>query len=48
MNEGWHFHVISIYEAEMEIYVDNVMKSRKDNDLQLKPNETYKIELQGL
>lgn len=33
MNEGWYFYVISIYEVEMEIYVDNVMKSRKDNDL---------------
>lgn len=48
MNEGWHFHVISIYETEMEAYVDNEMKSRKDNDLKLKPNETYKIELQGM
>lgn len=47
MNNGWHFHVLSIYETNMEVYVDNEMKSRKKNDLQLKPNETYKVELHG-
>lgn len=48
MKTGWHFHVLSIYETNMEVYVDNEMKSRKKNDLQLKPNETYKVELHGL
>lgn len=32
----------------MEVYVDNKIKSRTDNDLQLKPIEPYKVELQGL
>lgn len=31
----------------MEVYVNNEMKRRNDNDLQLKPNETYKFELHG-
>lgn len=46
--DGWHFHVLSIYEKKMEIYVDNKIKSRKDNELQLKPIEPYEVELQGL
>lgn len=32
----------------MEVYVDNEMMSRKDNGLQIKPNETNKVELHGL
>lgn len=32
----------------MEIYVDNKIKCRKDNELQLKPIEPYEVELQGL
>lgn len=48
MKHGWHFHVLSIYEKKMEVYVNNEMKRRNDNDLQLKPNETYKFELHGL
>lgn len=48
MNDGWHFHVLSIYENKMEVYVDNEMMSRKDNGLQIKPNETNKVELHGL
>lgn len=47
VNDGWHFHVLSIYENKMEVYVDNEMKSRKDNGLQIKPNETNKVELHG-
>lgn len=48
VSDGWHFHVLSIYENQMEVYVDNKIKSRKDNDLQIKPNETNKVELHGL
>lgn len=48
MNNGWYFYVLSIYEMNMEVYVDNEMKSRKKNDLQLKFNEIYKVELYGL
>lgn len=48
MKIGWYFYVLSIYEMNMEVYVDNEMKSRKKNDLQLKFNEIYKVELYGL
>lgn len=48
LNAGWHFHVLSIFGTNMEVYVDNEIKSRTDNDLQFKPSETYKVELQGL
>lgn len=48
MKYGWYFYVLSIYEKKMEVYVNNEMKRRNDNDLQFKFNEIYKFELYGL
>lgn len=47
-HKGWHFHVLNILEMKIEVYVDNEKTSRKYNKLQIKPSETYRIEMHGL